>query len=496
MAMTEKPPLIRAEGLNKSFGATHALRDFSLELYPGEVHALLGENGAGKSTFIKILAGVYKADSGRILIESAPGQDDIDSIAFIHQELGLAPTLSVADNFGLGVGYPRRYGLIRWRELRRMTRAALARSGSEANPETSIDALPVAERSLVAISRALSQRPQVLVLDEPTASLAAHDVERLFTSIRNLRDQGIGVLYVSHRLPEIRQIADRVTVIRDGRVIGVTTPAQATDQDLAEMIMGKKVGLGQHRPDTAAGETLLEVTGFSTARVEGVSFTLRHGEIVGLTGLRGAGHEVIGQALFGMLQGEPWTGTIKLAGRHYHPRSPREALAASVGYVTGDRSGGLAPNLTVTNNLLLNPAFSSVPGTIRWPRRDRALAARLIDTFHVQPPDPEKLTGELSGGNGQKVLLARSLDRQPQLLILEEPTAGVDVGTRSELYDMIARLAASGAGVLLISSDYEEIAATCQRVMVFERRRVSSTLTGNDISADRLTVAAMGADLN
>jgi ribose transport system ATP-binding protein len=493
--MTTRQPLILAERLNKAFGGTQALRDFSLELYPGEVHALLGENGAGKSTFIKILAGVYKADSGSIVTGSQADHEGGPSIAFIHQELGLAPAMSVADNFGLGVGYPRRYGLIRWRELRRVTRAALARSGSDADPDRSVEQLPVAERSLVAISRALSLRASALVLDEPTASLAAHDVERLFTAIRGLRDQGIGVLYVSHRLPEIRRIADRVTVIRDGRVIGVTTPADASDEDLATMIMGRKVGLGHARPDTATGDTLLEVEGFSAARASDVGFRLRRGEIVGLTGLRGAGHEVIGRALFGMLADEPWSGSIRLADRDFRPRSPRDALVAGVGYVTGDRTGGLAPNLTVTDNLLLNPAFSSLPGRVRRPRRDRALAAKLIRDFRVQPPDPGKLTAELSGGNGQKVLLARSLDRRPQLLILEEPTAGVDVGTRSELYEMISRLAASGTAVLLVSSDYEEIEATCQRVMVFDRGGISATLTGSEISIDRLTVAAMGAEL-
>jgi ribose transport system ATP-binding protein len=488
-------PLLEARDLDKAFGGTQALLGFDFDLAPGEIHALLGENGAGKSTFIKVIAGVHNLDAGDVLYRGEPiGMPGIrDHIAFIHQDLALVPTMSVADNFALVNGYEGPHGLVSWPKLKRATVEALRQMGLRVDPDMDVGDLPVPDRAIVAIARALHRRADVLVLDEPTAMLSEPDVRRLFEALRTLRSRGVGILYVSHRLAEVRSLADRITVMRDGRAIATVRADEVSEADLADLIVGGTTSHSLERPAAVSSDVLFEAKGMSAEGLDPLTFVVRRGEVVACSGLRGAGHEIVGRAIYGL---EPWVGEATLNGRPFHSSSPAESLRAGVAFVSGDRTASLASLMTVTENLFFNPAHSSYPNWVRPPARERKAARRLIDRFNVIPPDPARQIQALSGGNAQKVVLARVFDSRPQLVVMVDPTAGVDVATRAQFYRLVGEVANEGAAMLLISSDYGEVAQVANRVLVFDHGHVAATYSGREISIGAITAAGMGAVRN
>ncbi|MEO5834517.1 MAG: sugar ABC transporter ATP-binding protein, partial [Nakamurella sp.] len=429
-------PLVTMRGISKRFGATQALDNVDVDVLSGSILALLGQNGAGKSTVIKVLAGVYTPDAGRVDVGGHPlGSEEAKGrIAFIHQDLGLVPGLSVAENVALGTGYPLNRGVIRWSETRRTAERALRMVGSTLNPRARVAELSRTDRSMLAIARALVVDAQVLVLDEPTASLPAEESAVLFDVLRKLRDDGLGLVYVSHRLDEVFEIADRVTVMRDGKVVSHGLIAD-TDQDtVITQIVGRKP-IPPPPPAPPSTETVvLELVDVVGERVGPVSLSIRPGEVVGLIGLDGAGHVELGRTVLGALPLHG--GRMTLHGSAHHPSGVPSAVGAGLGFVTSNRAEeGLGLELTVTENFLPNPALRGARAwTFRRNRIETAFARTLVTEYGVRPADPTLPVGGLSGGNQQKVILGRWLSTDATVLILEEPTAGVDVGAKHEIY--------------------------------------------------------------
>jgi ribose transport system ATP-binding protein len=486
--------LLQVQGLAKSFSGNRVVDDVSFEVAVGRVVALLGENGAGKSTLIKMLAGVYRPDAGRILLDG----EDLDDpavrrrISFIHQDLGLIDWMTVAENMALGLGFPRagRSRMVNWGAVRRQAERALDLVGGRIDPQTRVFDLPRTERSLLAIARALVTEPALLVLDEPTASLPAGDVARLFDVLGDLRRRGVGMVYVSHRLDEIYQIADSVVVLRNGIKVGDATVDQVPPRRLVELIVGR-------RPrEIVAGvptdRQRLVVDRLTVGDVGPVDLTVRAGEVLGLVGLRGAGQAEVGRGLAGVVA--VTGGRMTMDGTGYRPRSTTEAVARGVGFATSNReTEGIAPGLTVRENLFLNPQV--------WGRRLRSLstrgserrrAGRLVAGFGIRPADTEVPAGTLSGGNQQKVVLARWLGVGRALLVLEEPTMGVDIGAKADIYALLREAGDAGTATVVVSTDMEEVAAICHRALVFGRGRVSAELGGQQLTVPALVAAASG----
>jgi ribose transport system ATP-binding protein len=491
----EPAPLLVMIGLVKRFTATLALDHVDFDVYRGEVHALLGQNGAGKSTLIKIMAGVYEADAGEIGFAGRLTRPAIDllPIAFIHQDLGLVEGMTVAENVAILTGYPRsRSGLVSWRRVRYAAAEALAILGSDIDPDAPILSLPAAERSLVAIGRALAIKADILVLDEPTAALPEADVERLLDTLRRLRKSGIGIVYVTHRLDEVFRIADRVTVLRDGRRLATVPTRETSAEDLVQMIVGRSMNDAFVRPQAASDRIALIVESLVAAGVGPVSFSVAAGEIVGLVGLRGAGHHIIGRAIFGATRFA--SGRMSLAGRPISPKNPAEAMALGIGFVSSRRAEeGIAANLAVHENIYLNPVANG-KGVLEFiPRAaERNQANVAVQRFSIKAASVEQPAATLSGGNQQKVVVARWMETHAKLLILEEPTIGVDVGAKADIYHLLQLSLRQGLAVLLISSDFEEVERICHRALVFSRGRVVTEIRREELTVTALTQTASG----
>ncbi|MCX5015447.1 sugar ABC transporter ATP-binding protein [Streptomyces sp. NBC_00555] len=485
-------PLVRVRGLGKRFGGTLALTAVDLDIHRGSVLALLGPNGAGKSTLIKVLAGVHHADEGEVTVAGHPlgSHAAARNMSFIHQDLGLVEWMTVAENIALGTGYPRRCGLVSWRRTRERCDEALRIVAGHLDARTRIADLAPAERSLVAIARALATRAELLVLDEPTATLPAADCARLFDVLHALRDRGHGILYVSHRLDEVYKVADTFAVLRDGRLVDRGPLAGHSPARLVRAIVGGEPA--GHTPATApaAGPPLLSLEAVRTASAGPVSLDLRRGEILGMVGLTGAGHMDLGRAIAGARP--VLNGRALLDGRPYHPRTVSAALGSGVGFVAANRQEeGCAAELTVRENFLANPRAAGVRA-LHWiaPRRERAEATALIDRFSVHPRDSEAPIATLSGGNQQKVMVGRWLRGNLRLLVLEEPTASVDIGAKATIHRLLDDALASGLAVLLLSTDFEEVAGLCHRALVFVRGSVAAELTGTALTVAELTRTA------
>jgi ribose transport system ATP-binding protein len=484
--------LLSVRHLEKSFAGTHALDDVSIDFAAGEVHALLGENGAGKSTLIKILAGVYHADGGQVLWRGKPirPEDDHPPIAFIHQDLGLVDQMTVAENIALVAGYPRRGRLIDWRGADRLAAELLERLGGGISPQTRVGDLSAAAKSIVAITRALAIQADLVVLDEPTAALPEADVARLVDALRRLRAQGIGVVYVTHRLDEVFRVADRVTVLRDGRKILTSALADLKLQQVVEAIVGRRLEeRSTELPPPRAG-VLLHVEDIVAGGAGPVSFAVAEGEVLGLVGLRGAGHDTVGRAIFGDVPLD--AGRVTLRGEAIDLSGPGASTAHGLGFVSSKRrEESLAPSLTVRENLYMNPLLVGA-GLFRPIVRsaERAQATDVLRRLSMRPADPERPILTLSGGNQQKAVVSRWIEARCRVLILEEPTIGVDVGSKAEIYDLLLAAQAEGLAVLLISSDFEEVARICHRALVFDRGRPAVELDRGDLSVDSLTRAA------
>ena len=491
-------PVVSIQNLGKRFGGTQAVDGVSIDLFQGEILALLGENGAGKSTLIKVLAGVYAQDVGSISLQGEAESTwrarpkDQQGIAFIHQDLGLVEWMTVAENVALGMGFPKRRGFIDWKQAERNAARVLGHVGCDIDPRRRVFTLTRAEKSLLAIGRALDTQAKVLVLDEPTASLPMADVQRMFELLRQLKSQGVAMIYVSHRLDEIMDISDRAAVMRDGKLVGTRTTAQTTDTELVELIVGRKFSGTLAKADARSREVVLQLDQVYSANAGPVSLDARKGEVLGLIGLRGAGHEAISRALFGLA--EVSQGRMLLGGKAIAPRNPAHAIALGVGLVAADRlEENLGANLSVQENLFPNPALvlGSLLARLRRTTEEKQARA-LIKQFDVNPPAPQADVQNLSGGNQQKVVLARWINLRLPLLILEEPTAGVDVGAKRQIYDILREQANAGVCVLVVSTDFEEVANVCTRALVFRDGQVATELTGDALSVAGLLVAASG----
>jgi ribose transport system ATP-binding protein len=485
-------PLLEVAHVSKQFGGTRALDDVSLRVRHGEIVALLGENGAGKSTLIKILASVHEMDAGQVRYA---GQDATTAlrrlpIAFIHQDLGLIEWMTVAENICLALGYPRRMGFVNWAAARARAARALEQLGADIDPDTRVQSLSRTEKSLVAISRALAADAELLVLDEPTASLPADEVARLFGCLRRLRERGVAMIYVSHRLDEVFELADRMVVLRDGRMVGDRPVAQTTPEEAILLIVGREPSQVFRRAVERHGNARLVLEGLRIDWVGPISAEIHAGEVVGLVGLRGAGQELVGRALFGL---EPPTGgRVLLDGVPVAPRSPREAMAAGIDLVWGDRSAGsIVPMLSVRENFYINPTAA---GLSRFayvsPAREAAAARELGSRVGLRPNDPTMPVEALSGGNQQKVVVGRWLHLHGKVYIFEDPTAGVDVGAKAEIYRLFNVALQAGAAILIVSTDFEEVANVCHRALVFDRGRMVAELAHEALSVNALLAAA------
>ena len=479
-------------GVSKRFGGTHALSDARIDVGAGEIVALLGENGAGKSTLIKVLAGVHAPDSGTV---TCGGRDVTHAvrhlpIAFIHQDLGLIEWMTVAENISLMLGVPRRFGLIDWDAARARARRALDVIGVDIGPEGRIGNLTRTEKSLVAIARALAADAEILVLDEPTASLPANDVARLFMALRRLRSRGVGMIYVSHRLDEVFEIADRMVILRDGRVVGERLVAETSPEEAILLIVGREPSQVFKRPARHEGSARLVFERLTIDEVGPLDCQIRSGEVVGFVGLRGAGQERVGRTLFGLA---PATGgRMLLDQRPIAPSCPRQAMDLGINLVCADRvAESVVPGLSVRENLFLNPvaAGRTLVSYLR-PEQESRLACELGERIALRPNDPSIPIDWLSGGNQQKVVVGRWLHLNGTIYVFEDPTAGVDVGAKAEIYRLFDVVLKAGATILIVSNDFEEVANICHRALVFDRGRVVAELAGDDLSAENLLAAA------
>ncbi|EDY22148.1 ABC transporter-related protein [Chthoniobacter flavus Ellin428] len=489
------PPvtLLEFRDIAKSFGGVWALSGVSFDLRAGEIHALLGVNGAGKSTLIKTLAGIHTPDVGEIWMDgrctpiSSPADAMRLGVRVIHQELSLAPNLSVAENLFLG-REPVRLGLLDRRAMERAAASLMRSLGFDelADVTVRVETLPMALRQLVEIARALSAAARILVLDEPTTSLTAAESAALFRKLEALRAQGVGIIYISHRLGEISRLADRITVLRDGRSIGTQDAAHLDAAALVKWMAGRAVAEVAQRPAmAAAGGVVLRAVHLRNARVRDVSFELREGEVLGLAGLVGAGRTELARALFGVDALE--AGEIEIGGRALPHPSPAAALAAGLVLVPEDRElEGLIMDQSVAFN-------AALPWTARWLRRGsldhalrRAIVQRALSAFAVKCANADAAVSTLSGGNQQKVLVGRWLESRPRVLILDEPTRGVDVGARADLFGVVRALVEQGMAVLLISSDLDEVLDFSHRIAVYREGRIRRTGAARDFDQETL----------
>ncbi len=494
--------ILQARGLSKRYGVVQALDDVDLTIYAGEVHALVGENGAGKSTLINILAGVLQPDAGTLVLSGhevrlrSAHEAATVGIAAVFQELSLVGSLSVAENIFANRQPVNRLNLIRGGELRRRAREVMNLFDIDLDPDTLVEHLSMAERQVVELLKALSSGPCVLLLDEPTSSLTQRETRILFALIQRLKQQGVAVIYISHHLPEVLELADRVTVLRDGRHV-VTRPAEGlTERELVTLMVGRELTDIYGRPGAIReqGTPRFVVNGLRRhGGFEAISFAVCGGEIVGLAGLVGAGRTEVGRAIFGAEPAEE--GTILIDGTPVRPRSPREAIRAGIAYVTEDRKEqGLYLRHGIRENLVA-PRLDRFSGNGGWMRDDRVdeYAKASCRRFRVATPDVDQIVGRLSGGNQQKVLLAAWVGIEPKVLIADEPTRGVDVGARAEIYGYIRDLAAGGAAVLLISSDLQEILGMSDRILVMRAGRIVAGFSRAEATEDAIIAAALGA---
>ena len=497
-------PLLRIDDVAKRFGATVALDGVSLTLHNGEVHALIGENGAGKSTLMNVLAGAVRPDRGAINVDgvayapSSPLEARRRGIALIHQELSLCPHLSVAENILLGLE-PSRWGRVDRAESRRRAIALLDHFGhADIRPECLVGELSLAARQVVEICRALAADARILLMDEPTSCFQRQDIERLFALVRRLAARGIGVVYISHFLEEVREVADRYTVLRDGRSVDAGQIADTNNDRLISQMVGRPVsGLFPTRARSAGDDdVLLSVRDLSAPpAVEHASFELRRGEILGIAGLMGSGRSELIRALFALQQ--PVSGAIAVDGREINARgaSPARRLNDGFGYLSEDRKGeGLAVSLSIVDNLTVTRLGDCAAAGGWLDLRCRARRARRwMEALHIRARSPEQRVAALSGGNQQKVAFARLLNQDATILLLDEPTRGIDIGSKEQVYEIIARCALDGKAVLMVSSYLPELFGLCDRLAVMRRGRLSEVRPIAEWTPESVLAAAIGA---
>jgi ribose transport system ATP-binding protein len=487
--------IIEARNLEKRFGSTHAVAGVDFAVASGEIRALVGENGAGKSTLMKLLSGVYPPDGGEILLEgrpfrpASPGEAREAGVSMVHQELALAPHLDVADNLFLGME-PSRFAVLRRSEMRGRAREALsALEHRDISPDVRVGSLSLAEQQIVEIARALLREARVLILDEPTSSLSRPDVERLFRLIRRLAERGLAIIYISHFLEEVFEIADTYTVLRDGRSVGEGRIADASVGEIVRLMVGREIQEMFPRSKRETGEVVLEVEDLGGRRSpRKASFALRRGEVLGIAGLIGAGRTEMVRAIFGL---DPVrSGRIRV-GAFVGPAAARERLRQGAGLLSEDRKReGLAGIRSVGENLTLTRLDGLGPLGLVLPGRMEAAARKWIDSLGIQCRGPRQRVSELSGGNQQKVALARLLYHDLDVLLLDEPTRGIDVGSKASLYRLIDDLALGGKAILLISSDLPELLGVADRIAVMRRGELLDAVPVEETSEEKLLAEA------
>ena len=493
-------PVMELTGVSKRFDATQALADVSLTLYPGETHALLGENGAGKSTLIKVMTGIHTPDAGVMRVNGeqtttfkGAGDAQKAGVAAIYQEPAIFPDLNVAEN--IFMSHQDRGAVVHWRQMYRDAEAILARVDVRMDVHALASSLTVASQQAVEIAKALSLDVRVLIMDEPTAALSAHEVSELFTQIRRLTDSGVAVLFISHRLDEVFEIADRVTVLRDGRLISSRPRAEVTEDLAVREMVGRDMSDFFVRNPQTVGQTVLRVEGLGREGVfSDVGFELREGEVLGFAGLVGAGRTDVGLSLFGIAP--PDRGVVELRGKPLNVRSPREALRAGIAYLSEDRRQlGLSLPQSVTANVTLATLRKYLTRLRLLDRSaEREVAGSFRNKLNIRTPSLDTPVEHLSGGNQQKTMLAKWLNAQPSVLILDEPTRGIDVGAKAEVHQIVDELASSGIAIVLISSDLPEVLAMSDRVLVMREGRQVGLFERADATEERIITAAMGTE--
>lgn len=493
--MAPPVPLLSATSVTKAYAGVPALSGASLVIAPGEIHALMGENGAGKSTLIKILAGVVTPDTAEITVNGERVTIDSTKAAyrlglrFIHQEFNVVPTLSVAENIFMGRRYPRRAGLlVDWKTLNREAQRALDRLGIDhIDPTQNLGTLSLGDQMLVRISAALLDDAKLYVMDEPTAALTRDESERLFRVLREIRASGSSVLYVSHRLDEIMAFCDKATVLRDGRSIDSGALSNITHDDLVALMIGRKVEEAYPRATAQPRETtVFAASGLATAGLNPVSFSLREGEVLGIAGLSGSGQSELIRAIFG--DARLTAGTMTLSGSPYTPSSPAAAWQSGVAYVPRERRAeGLVMRRPIFENITLaHLKRQSRAGTWLTPNREKRFAAELGANMRLKAVGPAQDVLELSGGNQQKVVFAKAVAGNPRLLLLEEPTRGVDVGAKFDIYSIVRELTAKGAAVILVSSDLPELIGISDRIVVMRQSEITTIVDAAGLREDDL----------
>jgi rhamnose transport system ATP-binding protein len=491
--------LLEAIGIEKSFAGVRALRGVSFELRAGEVHALIGENGAGKSTLIRVITGAVTPDAGTLMVEGAlvshndPALARSLGTAAIYQQPALFPHLTVAENIALTLETGGRWRRVDWRAREQRAKELIARAGSTIAPDRLVSTLSMPEQQIVEIARAIGADAKIVIMDEPTASLTETEVSSLFGVIAGLKKTGVGIIYISHRLEEIASIADRITVLRDGESIGTCEASDVSRDQLIAMMVGREVAAVFSKREVALGPVALELRGLGSreAGIHGVSLTVRAGEILGIAGLVGSGRTQLAETVFGLTPAE--RGEIVIGGQTARIESPAAAIGQGIGYVPEDRRrNGVVLDMAIAANITLADLRQISSGGLIDRGEEDALAARYVAQLRVKTPGIDLEAGALSGGNQQKIALARWLATNPKILILDEPTQGVDVGSKSEIHGIMMELAEKGLAIVMISSELPEVLGMSDRILVMHAGRVAGELSRAEATQEKILTLALG----
>jgi len=498
--MSEAIPILRLEGIVKTFPGVRALDDVSFTVMPGEVHALMGENGAGKSTLMKVLGGIYAPDEGRIFIDeeptvmTSPLQAKAKGVVFIHQELSLADELTVAENIFLGELPLKSMGRVDWAKLYGDTNRILKTLNVGFNAKTRLGDLSIANQQMVEIARALTVEPRAVIFDEPTASLTDAEKVVLFDVIAELKSRGVGIIYISHRMEEIFKITDRISVLRDGQYRGTLETAQTNEDEVTQLMIGRSLDLSRNESHHELGDVALEVRGLSCGDLfQDVSFEVRSGEVVGFYGLVGAGRTEIAETIFGLRN--PSAGQILIDGQEVRISSPIDAIGYGISLVPEDRKAqGLVLGMNCRDNMTLPQVSDLTAGPFVSDGAEIAIFDQYRDKLDIRTPGWKQIVGNLSGGNQQKIVIGKWLSMHPRVLIVDEPTRGIDVGSKSEIHNLIRDLAAQGYAVIVISSEMPEVLHVSDRIVAMYSGRVMRQFTSDEVTEDSLIQAISGIE--
>ncbi|MBR3063418.1 MAG: sugar ABC transporter ATP-binding protein [Exiguobacterium sp.] len=488
---------IQLKGIHKSFGPVSVLKGVDFELLPGEIHALMGENGAGKSTLMKVMTGLHAQDEGEILIDGAkrqfkhPKEAEQEGIAFIHQELNILPEMTVTENLFLGRELTGPFGMVKHQEMTRRAREYLAELNVFMDVDEVARNLSVGQQQMIEIAKALMTDAKVIVMDEPTAALTDREIQALFAVSRALRDQGVSIIYISHRMEEIFDLCDRITVLRDGQSISTRMIQDTSFEETVRDMVGREIGERYPTRTATPGDVVLEVDDLIGNRFHNVSFNVRAGEIVGFSGLMGAGRTEVMRALFGADTHKG--GVIKLNGKPIRIKTPADAIKHGIAFLTEDRKGeGLLLDFSLRENLSLPTLDKRAKGSVISKKQEETFAETYLQKLRVKHHSMEQKVKSLSGGNQQKIVLGKWLGVEPDVLILDEPTRGVDVGAKKEIYNIMSDLAESGVAIIMVSSDLPEVLGMSDRIVVMREGVVTGTLTKEEATQEKVMTYATG----